>query len=104
MDRNLKFILILFPIILVGAYFYGLSSEEIVGGLIIVQPSPSQLFVIDCPVGFNEITPTGIIPNEKDTVCVRNSANEELEVVLHCGDEFVTLGMVETVTCSMVVP
>ncbi len=104
MDRNLKFILILFPIILIGAYFYGLSFDNIVTGSVIGVSPSIELFIINCPDGYNEITDVGKIPSDENTACVRDSANLQTEVVLHCGDEFEEQGMIETVECTMVIP
>lgn len=102
MDSKLKFILILFPIILIGAYFYGLQFETIITGSVVGESIGESQFTIDCPEGFNEITsPISEVPSSENTACVRDSANETDIVTLHCGDEFEEQGTVETVTCSM---
>jgi hypothetical protein len=114
MDKKLKFILILFPVILVSAYFYSISIYAIDPLDVLANNIPTcppqcagvtEFFIISCPDGFNEITsPTGTPPSSENTACVRDSANESTEVVLHCGDEYVEQGMVETVECSTVIP
>lgn len=110
MDKKLKFILILFPVILVSAYFYSISIyaiDPITPLLPFCPPNcegVSGVFMIDCPVGFNAVTEVGTMASEENTACVRSTANESTEVVLHCGDEFVEQGMVETISCSMVIP
>jgi hypothetical protein len=110
MDKPLKIILILFPLVLVSAYFYSISIyaiDPITPLLPFCPPNcegVSATFMINCPVGFNAVTDVGTIPSEENTACVRSSANETTEVVLHCGDEFVEQGMVETVSCGMIIP
>ena len=104
MDNKLKFILIIFPIILIGAYFYGLDFETFVTGSVVGESS-FELFIIDCPEGFIEITsPISEVPSSENTACVRDTANEQTDIVLHCGDEFEENGMVETISCRTVEP
>lgn len=112
MNRNLKFILILFPVILVGAYIYGLEYSQ--SPLPFLQTCPPQcegvsaITIISCPEGFTEVFEAQLTSpqnNSKEKVCVGEEVQFEDTEILRCGDEYVDAqGMVETVECSVIVP
>ncbi len=110
MDRNLKFILILFPVILVSAYIYGLTwdpfTNDVLDGSDFAPTNQGSITTIFCPTGYSEGHVDFFGENTFEAIpsCFSNIISNPLnpDAVLLCGDSFVDAeGMVLTVQCTM---
>ena len=111
MDRKLKFILILFPVILVSAYIYGLTwdpfENDVLGSLITNQLFSNSDRTIICPEGYMEgyIETFGgvdITLSEPIESCFSLTIHDPShpDYVIVCGDIFLnTEGNMESVEC-----
>ncbi len=116
MNKTIKIIVILFPVILIGAYFYGLTFGYPSAPSFLPTCPPncegvSEVVIIHCPVGFAEgilfAEPIGGGHSEQKACFLIDNDPFDLSthVTLFCGDTYVDAqGMVLTATCSVIVP
>lgn len=107
MDRKLKFILILFPVILVGTYIYSLwdpYANDVLDGSKITGSTQSNIILLSCPVGYIEGHVDSFEPFVATPVCFSTTISNPFDdlAILSCGDSIVDQqGMVQTVECTI---